>query len=222
MELKKSESHPLQIADFGCGKSYLTFAVHYFLTQIKKIDCTIVGVDLKKDVIEHCNKLAKDFGCEGLIFKTGNIAEYSDSEPEHNPDIVITLHACDTATDFALKYAVEKKAKAILSVPCCQHEINQQLEKNKKEIAESEASVLAPVLKHGLLRERTAALITDALRADYLERWGYKVDVMEFIDMSHTPKNILLRCVRKSNAKDLPDGKPELLNFLKISPAIYQ
>ena len=222
MELKKSESHPLQIADFGCGKSYLTFAVHYFLTQIKKIDCTIVGLDLKKDVIEHCNKLAKDFGCEGLIFKTGNIAEYSDSEPEHNPDIVITLHACDTATDFALKYAVEKKAKAILSVPCCQHEINQQLEKNKKEIAESEASVLAPVLKHGLLRERTAALITDALRADYLERWGYKVDVMEFIDMSHTPKNILLRCVRKSNAKDLPDGKPELLNFLKISPAIYQ
>lgn len=220
MELKKSESHPLQIADFGCGKSYLTFAVHYFLTQIKKIDCTIVGVDLKKDVIEHCNKLAKDFGCEGLIFKTGNIAEYSDSEPEHNPDIVITLHACDTATDFALKYAVEKKA--ILSVPCCQHEINQQLDKNKKEIAESEASVLAPVLKHGLLRERTAALITDALRADYLERWGYKVDVMEFIDMSHTPKNILLRCVRKSNAKDLPDGKPELLNFLKISPAIYQ
>ena len=222
MELKKSESHPLQIADFGCGKSYLTFAVHYFLTQIKKIDCTIVGLDLKKDVIEHCNKLAKDFGCEGLIFKTGNIAEYSDSEPEHNPDIVITLHACDTATDFALKYAVEKKAKAILSVPCCQHEINQQLEKNKKEIAESEASVLEPVLKHGLLRERTAALITDALRADYLERWGYKVDVMEFIDMSHTPKNILLRCVRKSNAKDLPDGKPELLNFLKISPAIYQ
>lgn len=220
MELKKSESHPLQIADFGCGKSYLTFAVHYFLTQIKKIDCTIVGLDLKKDVIEHCNKLAKDFGCEGLIFKTGNIAEYSDSEPEHNPDIVITLHACDTATDFALKYAVEKKA--ILSVPCCQHEINQQLDKNKKEIAESEASVLAPVLKHGLLRERTAALITDALRADYLERWGYKVDVMEFIDMSHTPKNILLRCVRKSNAKDLPDGKPELLNFLKISPAIYQ
>lgn len=220
MELKKSESHPLQIADFGCGKSYLTFAVHYFLTQIKKIDCTIVGVDLKKDVIEHCNKLAKDFGCEGLIFKTGNIAEYSDSEPEHNPDIVITLHASDTATDFALKYAVEKKA--ILSVPCCQHEINQQLDKNKKEIAESEASVLAPVLKHGLLRERTAALITDALRADYLERWGYKVDVMEFIDMSHTPKNILLRCVRKSNAKDLPDGKPELLNFLKISPAIYQ
>ena len=131
MEQKKSESHPLKIADFGCGKSYLTFAVHYFLTQIKKIDCRIVGLDLKKDVIEHCNKLAKDFGCEGLIFKTGDIAEYSDSEPENNPDIIITLHACDTATDYALKYAVEKNAKAILSVPCCQHEINQQLEKIK-------------------------------------------------------------------------------------------
>ena len=104
MEQKKSENHPLKIADFGCGKSYLTFAVHYFLTQIKKIDCRIVGLDLKKDVIEHCNKLAKDFGCEGLIFKTGDIAEYSDSEPENNPDIIITLHACDTATDYALKY----------------------------------------------------------------------------------------------------------------------
>lgn len=234
MEQKKSESHPLKIADFGCGKSYLTFAVHYFLTQIKKIDCRIVGLDLKKDVIEHCNKLAKDFGCEGLIFKTGDIADYSDSEPENNPDIIITLHACDTATDYALKYAVEKNAKAILSVPCCQHEINQQLEKNKKLLSESEANVLAPVFKHGLLRERVSALLTDSLRADYLERCGYKVDVMEFIDMSHTPKNILLRAVRKQNVKNIsegknpldkentPEGKPDLIDFLKISPSIYQ
>lgn len=234
MEQKKSENHPLKIADFGCGKSYLTFAVHYFLTQIKKIDCRIVGLDLKKDVIEHCNKLAKDFGCEGLIFKTGDIAEYSDSEPENNPDIIITLHACDTATDYALKYAVEKNAKAILSVPCCQHEINQQLEKNKKLLSESEANVLTPVFKHGLLRERVSALLTDSLRADYLERCGYKVDVMEFIDMSHTPKNILLRAVRKQNVKNIsegknpldkentPEGKPDLIDFLKISPSIYQ
>ncbi|WP_318677850.1 SAM-dependent methyltransferase [Treponema sp.] len=234
MEQKKSESHPLKIADFGCGKSYLTFAVHYFLTQIKKIDCRIVGLDLKKDVIEHCNKLAKDFGCEGLIFKIGDIAEYSDSEPENNPDIIITLHACDTATDYALKYAVEKNAKAILSVPCCQHEINQQLEKNKKLLSESEANVLAPVFKHGLLRERVSALLTDSLRADYLERCGYKVDVMEFIDMSHTPKNILLRAVRKQNVKNISEGKnpldkentsegkPDLIDFLKISPSIYQ
>lgn len=222
MEQKKTENHPLQIADFGCGKSYLTFAVHYFLTQIKKIDCRIVGLDLKKDVIEHCNKLAKDFGCEGLIFKTGDIAEYSDSEPEHNPDIVITLHACDTATDYALQYAVSKNAKAILSVPCCQHEINQQLDKNKLLRNETPAAVLNPLFKHGLLRERTAALITDALRTDFLEHSGYKVDVMEFIDMSHTPKNILLRAIRKPGAPVQHEYKPELLDFLKIMPSIYQ
>ena len=124
LEQKKCEDYPLQIADFGCGKSYLTFAVHYYLTQIKKIDCKIIGLDLKEDVIEYCNSLAKEFDCSGLIFKTGDISKYSDSEKEHNPDIVITLHACDTATDYALKYAVLKNAKAILSVPCCQHEIN--------------------------------------------------------------------------------------------------
>lgn len=128
LEQKKCEDYPLQIADFGCGKSYLTFAVHYYLTQIKKIDCKIIGLDLKEDVIEYCNSLAKEFDCSGLIFKTGDISKYSDSEKEHNPDIVITLHACDTATDYALKYAVLKNAKAILSVPCCQHEINMQLE----------------------------------------------------------------------------------------------
>lgn len=248
LEQKQNESHPLQIADFGCGKSYLTFAVHYFLTQIKKLPCRIVGLDLKKDVIEHCNRLAKDFGCDGLIFKTGDIAEYSDAESEHNPDIVITLHACDTATDYALKYAVEKNAKAILSVPCCQHEINKQLEKNKTARAQSPASVLEPLLKHGLLRERAAALITDALRADYLDRCGYKVDVMEFIDMSHTPKNILLRCVKRKNpgqqcgrpvdSKENNNGitnncgatgdgntsnvgKPDLLEYLNIYPTIF-
>lgn len=106
LEQKKCEDYPLQIADFGCGKSYLTFAVHYYLTQIKKIDCKIIGLDLKEDVIEYCNSLAKEFDCSGLIFKTGDISKYSDSEKEHNPDIVITLHACDTATDYALKYAV--------------------------------------------------------------------------------------------------------------------
>lgn len=108
LEQKKCEDYPLQIADFGCGKSYLTFAVHYYLTQIKKIDCKIIGLDLKEDVIEYCNSLAKEFDCSGLIFKTGDISKYSDSEKEHNPDIVITLHACDTATDYALKYAVLK------------------------------------------------------------------------------------------------------------------
>ena len=228
LEQKKCEDYPLQIADFGCGKSYLTFAVHYYLTQIKKIDCKIIGLDLKEDVIEYCNSLAKEFDCSGLIFKTGDISKYSDSEKEHNPDIVITLHACDTATDYALKYAVLKNAKAILSVPCCQHEINMQLEQNKRELENTDAEIFKLLLKYGLIRERVSALITDSLRAEYLESAGYKVDVMEFIDMSHTPKNILLRAVRKNQKKDAGDktdvnqNKPVLIDALKIAPSIWK
>lgn len=228
LEQKKCEDYPLQIADFGCGKSYLTFAVHYYLTQIKKIDCKIIRLDLKEDVIEYCNSLAKEFDCSGLIFKTGDISKYSDSEKEHNPDIVITLHACDTATDYALKYAVLKNAKAILSVPCCQHEINMQLEQNKRELENTDAEIFKPLLKYGLIRERVSALITDSLRAEYLESAGYKVDVMEFIDMSHTPKNILLRAVRKNQKKDAGDktdvnqNKPVLIDTLKIAPSIWK
>ena len=228
LEQKKCEDYPLQIADFGCGKSYLTFAVHYYLTQIKKIDCKIIGLDLKEDVIEYCNSLAKEFDCSGLIFKTGDISKYSDSEKEHNPDIVITLHACDTATDYALKYAVLKNAKAILSVPCCQHEINMQLEQNKRELENTDAEIFKPLLKYGLIRERVSALITDSLRAEYLESAGYKVDVMEFIDMSHTPKNILLRAARKTQKKDAGDktdvnqNKPVLIDALKIAPSIWK
>lgn len=228
LEQKKCEDYPLQIADFGCGKSYLTFAVHYYLTQIKKIDCKIIGLDLKEDVIEYCNSLAKEFDCSGLIFKTGDISKYSDSEKEHNPDIVITLYACDTATDYALKYAVLKNAKAILSVPCCQHEINMQLEQNKRELENTDAEIFKPLLKYGLIRERVSALITDSLRAEYLESAGYKVDVMEFIDMSHTPKNILLRAVRKNQKKDAGDktdvnqNKPVLIDALKIAPSIWK
>ena len=228
LEQKKCEDYPLQIADFGCGKSYLTFAVHYYLTQIKKIDCKIIGLDLKEYVIEYCNSLAKEFDCSGLIFKTGDISKYSDSEKEHNPDIVITLHACDTATDYALKYAVLKNAKAILSVPCCQHEINMQLEQNKRELENTDAEIFKPLLKYGLIRERVSALITDSLRAEYLESAGYKVDVMEFIDMSHTPKNILLRAVRKNQKKDAGDktdvnqNKPVLIDALKIAPSIWK
>lgn len=225
LEQKKAENYPLQIADFGCGKSYLTFAVHYFLTKIKNLDCNILGLDLKQDVIEHCNKLALDLNCKNLIFKIGNICEYSNCENEHNPDIIITLHACDTATDYALKYATEKNAKAILCVPCCQHEINQQLEKNKQFLNTSNASVLFPLFKYGLIRERTAALITDALRAEFLEQKNYKVDVIEFIDMNHTPKNILLRAIKKQTPQKSSNpklsSKPDLLDLLKISPTIF-
>ena len=175
---------PLQILDFGSGKSYLTFAVQYFLESVKKIPCQITGVDLKEDVIKSCSDLAARLGIKNMNFVCGDIAKYSGK----NPDIVITLHACDVATDYALKFAVDKKAKAILSVPCCQKEINSQLGKSSN-------ALFAPLLRHGILRERFSALMTDAVRADLLEARGYKVQVLEFIDMEGTPKNLMIRAV---------------------------
>ena len=183
---------PLRIVDFGSGKSYLTFAAYYFLTEIKKIPCEVIGLDLKKDVIEHCANLARKFGYSNLNFAVGDIAKYSG---ETSPDIIVTLHACDTATDYALKYALEHNTKTILSVPCCQHEINSQI--GKKTVEEN--SPLAIFMKYGILRERFAALATDAIRAELLEEKGYAVQLMEFIDMEGTPKNLLIRAVKKQN-----------------------
>lgn len=183
---------PLRIIDFGSGKSYLTFAAYYFLTESKKIPCEVFGLDLKKDVIEHCANLARKYGYSNLNFAVGDIAKYSG---ETSPDIIVTLHACDTATDYALKYALEHNTKAILSVPCCQHEINSQIGKNTVE----ENSPLAIFMKHGIIRERFAALATDAIRAELLEEKGYAVQLMEFIDMEGTPKNLLIRAVKKQN-----------------------
>ncbi|MBR4792017.1 MAG: SAM-dependent methyltransferase [Treponema sp.] len=190
-----SEGQPVRVADFGCGKSYLTFAVHYFLTEIKKVPCQIEGLDLKKDVIDFCNQTAAKLGLENLNFRVGNISDYSGAA---DPDIVMTLHACDTATDFALQYAVGRNAKAILSVPCCQHQINTQITNNRKGKIKQPDSPLEPILKHGLLREKFSSLLTDALRAEWLEQQGYKVQLLEFIDEEHTPKNILIRAVKKS------------------------
>ena len=186
---------PLRIADFGCGKSYLTFAVYYYLTEIERLPAEIVGLDLKEGVIKECQKLAAEFGYEKLNFFVGNIADFS---YKNKPDVIITLHACDTATDFALNFAVRQNAFAILSVPCCQHEINLQLEKNKAAVASS--SPFASLERWGIVRERFAALATDVIRAELLEQSGYAVQLLEFIDMEHTPKNILLRAVRKRNA----------------------
>lgn len=203
-KIEITTSRPLRIADFGCGKSYLTFAVYHFLKNIKKINTEIIGLDLKKDVIEFCTKTANQLGYEGLHFDTGNIENY---EYTAQPDIVITLHACDTATDFALEYAVKNSCTAILSVPCCQHEINAQLDENaarrKKINTGGSAKIFAPLLKYGIIKERFAALLTDALRAQYLESKGYSVRLLEFIDMEHTPKNILIRAVKGNtdNAK---------------------
>lgn len=171
------------ILDFGCGKSYLTFAMYYYLRELKGYDVNIIGLDLKTDVIEKCSRLAEAYGYEKLHFYQGDIADY---EGVSAVDMVVTLHACDTATDFALSKAVEWGAGVILSVPCCQHELNRQI-KNE---------MLAPILHYGILKERMAALITDGIRAQLLEEHGYETQILEFIDMEHTPKNLLIRAVK--------------------------
>lgn len=222
LELKQKAGEgpdsPVRIADFGCGKSYLTFAVHYLLTQIKGISCQIERLDLKEDEIKYCNDITNKLELKNLIFHTGNISDYSGKD---NPDIVITLHACDTATDFALQYAVERGAKAILSVPCCQHQVNQELGKQK---TDNLPQAFEPLLKWGIIREKFSSLVTDALRGQWLENQGYKVQMLEFIDMEHTPKNILIRAIKsdgeKKKMQDLE--KPELLQALNINPQIWK
>lgn len=228
----------LTLLDFGCGKSYLTFAMYYYLHELKGYDIRIIGLDLKTDVILHCNELAKKYGYEKLTFLVGDIADY---EGVDQVDMVVTLHACDTATDYALAKAVGWNAKVILSVPCCQHEVNKQLEKqrnlhlgkmkSKTEVMEvsemlgdqlaSMEEVLGPIMDYGLLRERFAALVTDGLRAKRLESEGYETQVLEFIDMEHTPKNILLRAVKKGSlaAKSRKEAE-DCERFLKIQPTL--
>ncbi len=197
----------LTILDFGCGKSYLTFAMYYYLHDLKGYDIRIIGLDLKKDVIRHCNELAVKYGYEKLQFLTGDIADY---EGVDQVDMVVTLHACDTATDFALAKAVGWGAKVILSVPCCQHEMNKQMENE----------ILAPIFKYGLIKERTAALFTDALRAEYLAGEGYDAQILEFIDMEHTPKNILIRAVKTGKRGENQEEIRRIREFLGVSPML--
>lgn len=188
-----SSENPLRVVDFGSGKSYLTFAVQHYLTDIKKLSCEIFGLDLKKDVVDYCSSVAQKLALKNLTFAVGDVASFGE---ERRADIIITLHACDTATDYALDYALRHGAKAILSVPCCQHEINAQL--SAKSVADD--SPFATLLKYGLIKERFAALATDAVRAGLLESQGYKVQILEFIEESATPKNLLIRAVRKESA----------------------
>ena len=195
-----SREREITILDFGCGKSYLTFAMYYYLRELKGYDVNIIGLDLKTDVIKKCSGLAQKYGYEKLHFLQGDIADY---DGVTKVDMVVTLHACDKATDYALAKAVEWGAEVILSVPCCQHELNDKIQNE----------LLKPVLKYGILKERMSALLTDGIRAELLESKGYRTQILEFIDMEHTPKNLLIRAV-KTGKKQSTDSLAEMTEAL--------
>lgn len=201
---KLDKERELTIIDFGCGKSYLTFAMYYYLKELKGYNIRIIGLDLKADVIEHCNELRTRYGYDKLDFYVGDIATYKDVD---KVDMVVTLHACDTATDYALAKAVKWGAEVILSVPCCQHEANRTIKSN----------ILSPVMDYGILKERMAAIVTDAARAKLLTANGYDTQILEFIDMEHTPKNLLIRAVKSSkediSAREKTKDMLEALNL---------
>lgn len=204
---------PLRVIDFGCGKSYLTFILYYYLTAVKKREVRMVGLDLKADVIERCNQTAHKYGYDGLHFELGDINGY---RLEGGVDLVITLHACDTATDYALFNAVSWGARVILSVPCCQHELNGQMQSDR----------LSILTRYGVVKERTAALMTDAIRGNLLECCGYKTQLLEFIDLAHTPKNILIRAVKRAPSQKAPAGVLEetesLMEEFSLHPTLYR
>ncbi len=205
----------IRIVDFGCGKSYLTFAMYYYLHELKGYDISVTGLDLKEDVIKNCSELSVKYGYENLRFLHGDIADY---ECDGRVDMVVTLHACDTATDYALDKAMRWGAKVVFCVPCCQHEVNKKIKSES----------LANVLKYGLIKERMSALITDAIRANILEDCGYKTQILEFIDMEHTPKNILIRAIRDDAIKKRAANEAsklrcaELIKELGIDQTLFE
>jgi SAM-dependent methyltransferase len=207
---KLPKNKVINIIDFGCGKSYLTFAIYYYLKKEKNLDVNIVGLDLKRDVIKHCNQIATDLKYDGLEFLEGDIAQYKGKD---DVDMVVTLHACDTATDYAIAKAIDWNAKVVLSVPCCQHELNNQIQNE----------VLSPIFKYGILKEKMAALITDGIRAGVLEEHGYDTQILEFIDMEHTPKNLMIRAVKKKNVSYAKNQKLDnLIKELNVKPTIKE
>ncbi|RDY23337.1 SAM-dependent methyltransferase [Romboutsia maritimum] len=211
-EIKKNDFKELTILDFGCGKSYLTFVLYYYFVEIKKINVKMIGLDLKEDVIKKCNEIAKRYNYENLHFELGDINGF---KYNNKVDMVITLHACDTATDYALYNAIKWNSKMIFSVPCCQHEFNHQM------TSES----LSILTKYGIIKERVAALMTDAVRANLLESVGYKTQLLEFIDIAHSPKNILIRASKSNISSDKREKSlneaNNLINEFDFNPTLY-
>jgi len=205
------KNRTIKIIDFGCGKAYLTFAIYHYLKELKNLDVQIIGLDLKKGVIDFCNEKANCLGYTGLKFLLGDIVEYKSDYA----DLVVTLHACDTATDFALMNAVKWNTKVILSVPCCQHELFNQISNDIHE----------PMLKHGILKDRLTEYLTDGLRGLKLESKGYDVSMIEFTSLEHTSKNILIKAIKTGHENDAKaqnaiNEYAKLKDFYQVNPSI--
>lgn len=208
--MKDSNLDNITILDFGCGKSYLTFIVYYYFVKIKGMRAKIIGYDLKQDVIDECNELAKKYDYKGLEFYVSDVTK--DELYKGKIDMVISLHACDIATDYALDFAIKNKVKYIFSVPCCQHEVNLSITKG------GDFDLL---LKDGLIKERFSSLLTDAIRVEILRSLGYSVDVIELVDYAHTPKNIMLRACLNSTKHNLKSVE-SLIDRYKFNQKLYE
>ncbi|MCL2592985.1 MAG: SAM-dependent methyltransferase [Defluviitaleaceae bacterium] len=209
-ELKTFDKKEITILDFGCGKSYLTFILYYYLTEILEIHAKIIGYDLKEDVVKNCNDIAEKYGYSGIKFVVGDVSKIDKVD---DVDMLITLHACDTATDYALHSAIKNNIKYVFSVPCCQHEINENI---------SIFSEYKLLTNHGLIKERFSALLTDSIRCEVLRCAGYDVDVLEFVDFSHSPKNLMIRAKKVKVAGELCTDLEKLIKEIGTSQELYK